>query len=364
MKKNQSLSNNKDVRRISLGAVISILSIVVLLSSCKSDNSFYDLFPNNPITLEGVMTEFDTHGNVEDLYCNDSVLIAYNSGLNKSFTMYDLKTGNMVNEFGVIGHGHNEIPKGCFGGIFGNSLVVSKDVNKVIARFSLMKERNNCFADTIITYKLDETMLSQIVPVDSECYLGLGAYQWNKHYVIFDTKGHVYDSTTPLYNANDEHFNKFTKFLSNQGVIIRHPIEDKYVGTTNNSSIIDFMKIKDNHIYHIKGYHNILPSWETKHSENMNITVWTDNTINGFLDLSGNEKNVFALYSEATMKEREYISDNILVFDWEGNPKNRIILDKFVKQIAVNNNTIFSLSEDERGNQYITAYNLGKLNIR
>ena len=146
MKKYQSLSNNKEIRKISLGAVISILSIVVLLaslSSCKNDNSFYGLFPDNPITLEGVMTEFDIHGNVEDLYCNDSVLIVYNSGLNKSFTMYDLKTGNMVNEFGVIGHGHNEIPKGCFGDIYGNNLVVSKDVNKVIARFSLMRSEEH-----------------------------------------------------------------------------------------------------------------------------------------------------------------------------------------------------------------------------
>lgn len=356
--------NNKSAKQKSLGSVKYISLVVVFyasLISCSHDNSFYTLF-RKTITLKGEIVEFDTHGNVEDLYCNDSILVTYNSGLDCSFTMYDLNTGNVINEFGIIGHGHNEIPNGCFGDIYENSLVVFKDVNKVIAKFSLLKDRNVFSADTIITYKLDETILSSIVPVDSECYLGLGAHKSDKHFVLFDTKGHVYDSTMPLYNATDVHYNDFTKYLSNQGLIIRHPTENKYVGTTNNSSIINFMRIEGNRISHIKDYNDILPSWEVIQKEKMNRVVWSENTINGFLDLSGNENNVFALYSEDKMEDRAYISNTILLFDWEGNPKKIIHIDKYVQQIAVNSNTLYALSEDEEGSQQITAYSLSKLN--
>lgn len=303
----QTLSNNKIVKQKSFGIIIRISSIVfffALLVSCSHNNSFYTLFPDS-VSLEGEIVEFDTHGNVEDLYCNDSVLITYNSGLDCSFTMYDLKTRNVVNDFGIIGHGHNEIPKGCFGDIHENCLLVFKDTNKIIAKFSLTKNRTSLSADTIITYKLDETMLSYVVPVDSERYLGLGAYKWDKHFVLFDTKGHVYDSTTSLYNATDTYYNNFTKYLSNQGLIIRHPIENKYVGTTNNSSIINFMEIKGNRISHIRDYDNILPSWEVIQSEQMNRVIWTEKTINGFLDLSGNEK-MYLLCIRKTRWKKEH----------------------------------------------------------
>ncbi|MBP3788496.1 MAG: hypothetical protein J6I52_02640 [Prevotella sp.] len=360
----QSQSKNESAKLKSLGSVKNISLVVLLfaiLTSCSQDNSFYTFFRNS-IVIEGEIVEFDIHGNVEDLYCNDSILVTYNSGLDCSFTMYDLKTGELVNEFGVIGHGHNEIPNGCFGDIYENNLVVFKDVNKVIAKFSLLKNRDVFTADTIITYKLDETMLSYIVPVDSEHYLGLGAYKWNKHFVLFDTKGRVYDSTMPLYNATATNYNNFTKYLSNQGLIIRHSIENKYVGSTNNSSIISFMRIKDNRIFHIKDYDNILPSWKVIQSEKMNRVVWSEETINGFLDLSGNEKNVFALYSEEKMEKKAYSSNTILMFDWEGTPKMKIIIDKYVKQIAVNKDTLYALSEDEEGSLQITAYSLTKLN--
>ena len=359
----QPLLNNKSFiqRWDGFWGYLSLLVFVILSSiSCSNEDSFYTLF-HDSVVLKGKILEFNLRGNVEDLYCNDSILITYNSGLDCSFTMYNLATGDVMNEFGIIGHGHNEIPTGCFGDIFENELFVFKDVNKIIANYSLSKKRESVFADTIIKYELNETMLSYIVPVDSERYLGIGAYKWDKHFVLFDTKGHVYDSATSLYNATDVHYNNYTKYLSNQGVIVRHPKEHKYVGTTNNSGIINFMKIKGDRISHIKDYNVILPSWEAVQRENMNRVVWTDKTINGFLDLSCNEKYVFALYSEDLIEEKEYISNTILMFDWEGNPKKIINIDKTVQQIAVNNDTLYALFEDIEGNTQIIAYSLVEL---
>lgn len=49
------------------------------------------------------------------------------------------------------------------------------------------------------------------------------------------------------------------------------------------------------------------------------------------------------------------------MFDWEGNPKKIINIDKTVQQIAVNNDTLYALFEDIEGNTQIIAYSLVEL---
>lgn len=349
----------KQIRLTCLTIGITIFVYLSLLTiSCDNNKTVLQLFHEDGIYLARMNRPYEINGYIEDIYCNGSLLITYNLDLDYSYTLYDLRTGQVLNRFGMIGHGYNEIPSGCFGGIFGNEFMVFKDANKLIAKYTLSNENTRLIADTIIHYSLDESMLSSVVPVGLSTYLGIGAYNWNEHYVLFDTKGHIYDSASPLYNANDSYYNDFTKFLSNQGLIIRHPRDNKYVGTTNNSSIIDFMRITDNRIEVIKRYEHILPSWEVLQSNNMNKVVWTTETINGFLDLSGNEKFVFALYSEDTMEDKPYVSNDILVFDWEGNPKHRIKMKEDVQQITVNDSILLTLSEDGKGEQHIYAYKI------
>lgn len=352
----------REIKKINinfLGGINSVCIVLLLLFvvlSCK-EKGFYDkLFKKDAITLKKCITNIETNGLVEDMYCNDTVLIIYNSGLDHSYTLYDLRTGHILNKFGLIGNGHNEIPIGSFGGIYNDKLVVFNDIKKIIAEFSLSKE--DVTADTIISYSLDKTMLSSIVQLDSDRYLGLGAYNWNRHFVLFDSKGRVYDSIIPLYNAEDKQFDEMTRFLSNQGLIIKHPEGKHCVGTTNRSGIINFMCIKGNRICPIKSYDELIPSWTPVHYNKMATVEWTDKTINGFLSLSGNKRHVFALYSEDTMNKVSYKSKNILVFDWDGNPIHRIELDEYVSLITVNNTTLYTLSEDNEGNQHINSYRL------
>lgn len=359
MKVNKGLANHKRHR---IGTLLFVTMVICSsYTSCSRRVSLYELFPKEVVELEKATAEFETYGNVEELYCDDSILITYNSGIDCLFTMYDLNTGMPVNQFGRIGHGHNEIPIGCTGGIFNSKLIVFKDANKMLATFSLSVPARNLTADSIISYRLDETMLSGIVPVDSILYLGMGTYNWKMHYVLFDTEGTIYDKAVPIYNADDNRYNMFTKFLSNQGRIIKHPKDLKYVGVTYHSGIIDFIRICDNRIIHQKSYNQILPSWKIIQEENMNCVLWNDQTINGFMDLSGNEQFVFALYSETTMNERPSLSDIILVFDWEGRPKHILKLDTFCQHIAVNNSSLYTLSEDKDGNQHVNVYKIDKL---
>ena len=334
------------------------LLLLLLFISCKSENSIQDLFSDSIVLSTSLNFDLELNGNVEDIYCNDSILITYNSGLDYSFTIYNLNKKGQIRKFGTIGNGKGEIPTGCFGGIYDNNLIVFKDVNKIIAKYKLLSENDNMIADTIISYKIDNTMISSLVTVDSNLYLGMGAYNWEYHYVLFDSKGNIYDKSIPLYNATDNHFNKFTKFLSNQGLLIRHPNDNKYVGITNNSELIDFLSVSDKKISILKTYHETPPLLEVVQMDKMNRVVWTDETINGFLSLAGNDKYVFALFSNERMKEESYQSNTILVFDWNGNPIKQIKLNEDVQLIAVNSSSLFALIEDNEGGQHLKQFKI------
>lgn len=332
--------------------------LLLLFISCKGENSIQDLFTGSISLSSPLNVDFELNGNVEDIYCNDSILITYNSGLDYSYTIYNLNKKGESRKFGIIGNGKGEIPIGCFGGIYDNNLIVFKDVNKIVAKYKLLLGEDKKIADTIISYKIDNAMLSSLVTVDSDLYLGLGTYNWKYHYVLFDSKGNIYDKSVPLYNATDKHFNMYTKFLSNQGLLIKHPNENKYVGVTNNSELIDFFSVSNKKISILKTYHETPPSLESVQMDKMNRVIWTDETINGFLGLAGNDKYVFALFSNERMKKKSYQSNTILVFDWNGNPLKRIKLNDEVQLIAVNSSSLFVLMEDSEGVQHIKQFKI------
>lgn len=342
--------------------LLGIIILLFLAAACSSDPSLFDYFPNKVTISDDYSLITNSYSNVERMYCNDSLLVTYNSGQDCCYTVYNLKTGDVRNQLGIIGHGHKEIPIGCFGCIYKGDLVVFSIISKIVAKFSLSSSKKETTADTIISYSLGESMLSSVIPVDTDRYLGMGIYQWNKHYVLFDSEGNVYDSAVPVYNYKDKRFNKFGIFLSNQGELVKHPSMNIFVGCIYNSSVIDFMCVRNNRIHTIKKYETILPSWEPVKSRNMTTVEWTDKTINGILSLTANENNVYALYSEESMKDISYKSKNILVFDWNGNPLHRIEMGDYIQKIAVNNTKLFTLSEDENGIQHINAYILSKLN--
>jgi hypothetical protein len=90
-----------------------------------------------------------------------------------------------------------------------------------------------------------------------------------------------------------------------------------------------------------KGYYTSLPSYSLKESDNgvknLQIQIESGHTI----ALSSSDKFIYVLYANTAKDasfEDKFKSNLILVFDWNGNPVKKYILDCKVKTIEVSDN--------------------------
>lgn len=76
---------------------------------------------------------------------------------------------------------------------------------------------------------------------------------------------------------------------------------------------------------------------------------YLDDNVNGYSSLDANDQFIYALFSGKLSSEQDATySDTIIVFDWDGNPVQKIILPLQVSQISVNpsNEYLYTLTYD------------------
>ena len=338
---------------------ILFIFFAIIITSCQKETLFSGFEIGDVVTLEDGNIKFEQpKKTIGAVYCNDSILVIYNCKNECQYSLFDIKSGKITKDIGMIGHGNNEIPVGCIGDIYGDTLFVSNSLT-TIAKYSLSNSKQKMVADSVIKIKSNNAIMSAIAPVKSNYFIGLGSYKDKYHYVVTDNNENITSYAIEIYNANDKNFNTYHKFLSNQGKIIKKQDDNAYVGITFRSGLIDFIRVDNMKIKQIKSYNKIVPEWKPKQEEANCSLNWTKNTINGFIDICGNNKYVFALYSEDLTKELNYYgSKYILVFNWNGNLKACIQLDNYAQYIASNNSTLFTIEEDTEGIQSIKAYKL------
>ncbi len=337
---------------------ISHILMAFFFCSCQEPSSLQDLFP----VYEGDVVEQSTNikakdlGFIEGLHCNDSVLIVLDFQKGKSYSFFDITTGILKKRFGEIGHGNNEIPLGCVGSIWNNYFCIFDDLTGMVAQYNLnsLNMKNTC--DTKIQYQITEGSFSRIIPIDSLCFMGMGTYKGQYQYVAFDNMSNVIDYAFEIYNANDESFDKYHKFLSNQGSLVKHPTKPLFAGAVRRSSNIDFFSFENNKIRQLNSlrYHN--PVYSTVTINGLRRVKPSDSAINGFLDLCGNEKYVFALYSEEKQKKNPYYSHTLLVFDWNGRAICQIKMPNAIYYISANNTRLYTVEKNMEDEFIVKSY--------
>ena len=151
----------------------------------------------------------------------------------------------------------------------------------------------------------------------------------------------IKDISHEIYNYDDNGINKYHKYLSNQGVLKRNPMNNMFVYSLFNSSRLDFIYITNEYkIKSIKSHHLYDPEYKQWEGGGLNRVFPTENSIVGYLDLAVSANYVYALFCnrkryEITNGDRTS-SDVISVFDWNGNPVKQIKLPFEIFNLAVN----------------------------
>lgn len=296
----------------------------------------------------------DSLGVASGLVCDGKNLIVYDVHSGTNYTLFDEGTGKYIARFGTIGQGPTELSSECYRyHLSRGSFFVCDNQVRAILKFNPDALRNgkaNADPICLARYKIPEASISTLIAMDDSTYVCAGLYQPRYQFWLFDKNNKVLDHAVDVYNATDSSFNVHTKALANQGEMVMHPQKKMFAYATRLSSNIDFFEVVDHKIKLIKSLHlgdPILKS-EVEGDDTMFSASPTEDTQIGFFSLCATDKYVYALYTENKVYESSIKSNTVLVFDWEGNPVKKYILDKKAAAIAV---------DEARQNLFATVLN-------
>ncbi len=329
----------------------------VVLSACNKNKRMLDCSDVKEMKISQTHQVINKEylGQIEGICAKDSMLVTmdYHDGM--SYTLFNSVSGDSILRFGEIGHGKGEIPLGCDISVCNDAFMAFDDETHIAATY-IMNSDTVCLKSDVFKYKIENTQLTKLALTNNGMLLGMGTYMDKYQYVLFDRKGKVYDYAFELYNYEDKNFNKFHKFLSNQGKLVKHPSKDLYAGAVDFSSNIDFFSISKNKIKKTKEVREGNPDMKVESVGGLNRVIPTGKAINGFIDLAATESNVYALYSDELFKKIQYCSDTIFVFDWTGNVVCKMKMPNNVYYIAATSSRLFTVEKDMDGYFIIVSY--------
>lgn len=346
------------------------LSFCILFSGActnKNEANLESHFPESKLLSQPI--EFpiceDSIGRIEGIVCDDKNLLVYDLHTGNSYTLFDAEKGEYITRFGTIGQGPGEILSGCFGYLDNGNFIVYNNSMDQIVKYnmdSLRHKRHPLPAQRLAKYKLQEMDISRLVPINDSLYIGGGHHASGSQYALFNKDGKIFDHAIDVYNAKDNSFNKFTRYLSNQGDFIKHPYQNKFAYCVNFSSNIDFFEVEDFKIKLIQSLRLKNPTLEPSIEGNgtMFTAYPTERTETGYINICPTSQYVYALYSDKTLYENWRKSTSVFVFDWNGTPIKRYTLSKEAYYIAVNEKLqrIYAAVKNEDDGWGIVCYEL------
>ena len=321
---------------------------VYLLSACtnKDKESPILLFSANSITpVVSEQSGFDENSLalIVGLQCNDSSLVVLDNHSGYSFTLFSLYPEEYIGRFGRIGRGPGEILYGASGTLNGGSFdIYSPDID-LIAKYSVsgLYSEIESGAQTLAKFNIPNAHFSKVIPINDKTFLGAGAYNSTYQFLLFNSNDDVLDYAVEIFNKDDRTFNEYHKYLSNQGVLRKHPSQNKFVYSITHSSNIDFIEVNDGSINLVNSIRLRDPEGKPFGSNGMNYVIPDSTMPIGYIDLAFDTDYVYALYTDKKGKEPDgrinsTSSNLVLVFDWDGNPVKMYRLDRSAYYIAVN----------------------------
>lgn len=342
---------------------------IIFLSSCnhKPSQSIADLFPETTFLNQRkqCLISEDSLGLVEGILCDEENLVVFDTRSNQSFTLFDQQSGKQIGRFGNIGQGPLEILFGCSGYLEKKCLVAYNDQSKTIMKYNLDSLRKGVLDGApkrLARHKILDAQISKIIPMNDSVFVAGGTYGTQYQYFIFDTNDRVLDYGIDVYNAADSSFNAYTRFLSNQGYMAKHPCKNRFAYSVIFSSNVDFFEVVDNNIKLIRSLRFGNPTCESQIEDNGQLFSVRpmDRTIHGFIEVCATPKYLYALYSDGKIYEVQRKTKTVFVFDWDGNPVKKLLLDMDAFHISVNEKEkkMFAVIKNKEDGFGIICYSL------
>lgn len=346
---------------------VLLLLLLIALGACKDEKvgSVLELFSEERSLFQGKSNiEEDSLALVEGLTCDTENIIVYDLHSGNSYTLFDKKTGAYITRFGTIGQGPDEIPSGCYGYLLRKCFSVFDGQTGIVAKYNLDSLRANQtmnVPERLAKFHIPDAHISRLIAVDDTTFFGAGIYKSRYQYVLFNKKNEVLSYGIDVYNALDERYNQYTRFLSNQGDLVMQPGKKVFAYSVNFSSNLDIVEVIEDEIRLVKSLRLGNPINKSMGGDGLYQSVdLTKDSQTGYINLSATAEHIYALYSDKQMFENGRKSSVVLVFDWKGNAIKKYSLDTEAHYITVDEDgqSMYAAVKNEEGGWCILCYTL------
>ena len=341
----------------------NIFAFILILSSCttsRDSESFFNDFPKE-IDLKGEYLGFSAKLNQAfDIELANNQLIVSDPD-EFHFKIFNLDNSNSLRRFGKIGEGPCEIifpttiqkigTESNTIGLYGRKNWKYQEVDiKVDSDIAI----DSCFNQTSKSFNFN---YQKLLKIGDSTFFGIGIFDLKFALAkVNSNEVEVLDIPYPFTDGNAQLGNIP---MSQQGDLILKPSGDKILCTTKYAPYFEILNINGD--TEIKSSY-VFEGWapETKPNDDEKSISANLNQENkfGFISSSVTNNYIYLLFSGKDFSVDPYLSEIVLVYDWEGNKIKRLNLDHEVEFITVSSDDDFLISYHDDGKPNLTRYEL------
>lgn len=329
------------MKKISRLITILFLVFIIIVSCEKGKVHPIDIFSESKsISGEDIKLDRNVLSDPYFFEVFDSIFVSIDVVNNYILNIVDIKNGNQIGRFLERGKGPNEL----------------------ISTTSLHKKSENSFYvgnDKIFQYNLKELLSDKdylpriIYKNNSNRYIGLDVISFSdtlflsnsflvseRKFGLVNEKGDII--TTQLTYPDNQNISFIFKSLAYEGRIVKHPKKNLFAYAVINTPSFEILELIGDSIKVLKQFNFSDFSFETiQFGGDMNSVVVDENNNYGFLYVKSTSKFIYLLYSgrnEADHRDKVFETPYVLVFDWQGKPITRFILDRDITCFSIGKN--------------------------
>lgn len=339
-----------------------IISILLICLSCgKKETSRNELFSEKKFNY----SDFENKKELSsEIYRWDSILSPYGimvkgdklivSSLRTNYGLFQIEKKSMKIErkFGKIGFGPDEIPDvwQLDPGLNENSIWVFSFGGKEFVRFPLYEDTTSYLKKIKLKDQTIQTLSMNWI----------GSNRWVGYQNLGDSRFRIYDTLQTEISSlgpwsPEKPLSQETTFVLsqlNQGPVSLSPNKEILVLAQVNTDSFEIINLENNELRKIIGPLDQNLEYTIEYDGNNAFPYIDPSMRNGYNQIQITDKFIYLVFigkSEDEINQTGSISNDIFVFDHEGNPKIHYMLDRSIRSIAVDEDArkIYAVSFEE-----------------
>ena len=273
--------------------------------------------------------------------CMDSLIWVYDEKANDNlFHLFNPMVPEHVTSFGRKGQGNNEFTMPLEMMSYNDTVGTIYDyATKKLVSFCSHDVLEGFFDEYTLSYKDTFPNTVKLFATRFNTILSFGFYDDCMFYLQRDNQLLQKIGEFPYRDADERKIDNRLKGMAYQGVLQNNLSNDRFVYAVNSAEIAWFYRIDSLKAVPVCKYEFTYPEYKPAQRGNARSAAISSRNVKTFIDVTATDDRVYMLYSGKNFKEsgmRAFEGGVLYVFDWEGRPLKKYLLDVPITRLCVN----------------------------